>query len=450
MLSLFVLFLFNQNKMNRKPTISNVNALQIFQLIRYGALLLIGILLSKSELGRTNIGHYETFLLIAGAFTFFWVNGFLKVMMPMSAEKDDARKKTLVFNTFILLLIFSVLAAILVYFLNKPFSTLLLNGNEVPLPLLLSGYILFNSPAMLIEYIYLINNKSKNILIYGTVAFLIQVLIVGVPPILGYGLEVIIKGLLAVTVFKFIWLIVILIRYSKAELDINLLKQYISLGAPLVLSTLLSSAATYIDGFIITSNFSPDEFAVFQYGARELPISLLLANSLSMAMLPRFAKKEIESPLAELRSEVYRLHWYLFPISIILILSSHWFFPVVFNSQFQESASIFNIYLLLVTSRVLIPQTIIIAKKMNSVIVKASLIELIINVSSSIILVNIIGIEGVAWGTFIAFLAEKVYLVINCKRKLNIRVEKYLPMKIYIISSLLLIFAFILIEYIVY
>lgn len=436
--------------MIRKPNISNVNALQVFQLMRYGTLLLIGIMLSKSGLGRTNIGHYETFLLIAGAFTFFWVNGFLKVMMPMSAEKDDKWKKELIFNTFILLMLFSVVASVLVYFLSTPFSTLLLNGNEVPLPLLLSAYILFNSPAMLIEYIYLMNNKPGRILTYGIIVFAFQLLAVGVPPILGYGLDVVIKGLIAATVLKFVWLLLMLTRFSSARFNKPLLKQYISLGAPLVLSTLLSSAATYIDGFIITSNFSPDEFAVFQYGARELPIALLLANSLSMAMLPRFAKTEIASPLAELRSEVYRLHWYLYPISIVLILSSHWFFPVVFNTQFQESASIFNIYLLLVISRVLIPQTMLIAKKMNGVIVKASMFELLVNVTTSIILVKIIGLQGVAWGTFIAFLFEKVYLVINCRKKLNIKVKEYLPLKIYIISSLLLIFTFIMVEFIIY
>ncbi len=436
--------------MIRKPNISNVNALQVFQLMRYSTLLLIGIMLSKSGLGRTNIGHYETFLLIAGAFTFFWVNGFLKVMMPMSAEKDDKWKKELIFNTFVLLMLFSVVASVLVYFLSTPFSTLLLNGNEVPLPLLLSAYILFNSPAMLIEYIYLMNNKPGRILTYGIIVFAFQLLAVGVPPILGYGLDIVIKGLIAATLLKFIWLLLMLTRFSTARFNKPLLKQYISLGAPLVLSTLLSSAATYIDGFIITSNFSPDEFAVFQYGARELPIALLLANSLSMAMLPRFAKADIASPLAELRSEVYRLHWYLYPISIVLILSSHWFFPVVFNTQFQESASIFNIYLLLVISRVLIPQTMLIAKKMNAVIVKASMFELIVNVTTSIILVKIIGLQGVAWGTFIAFLFEKVYLVVNCRKKLNIKVKEYLPLKIYIISSLLLIFAFILVEFIIY
>lgn len=434
----------------KKFSISNVKALQFFQLIRYGALFLIGILLSKSELGKTNIGHYETFLLIAGAFTFFWVNGFLKVMMPLSEEKEVKDKPLLVFNSFILLLGFSALSALLVYFLNHPFATLLLNGQQVPLPIILALYILFNSPALMIEYIYLINNKGKQILAYGLSTFTLQIIAVGLPPLLGFGLNTILFGLLGIAAIKFVWLVVVLTHYSKAKLEAALLKEFLKYGSPLVLSTLLSSSARYIDGFIITSQFTPDDFAVFQYGARELPLALLLSNSLSMAMLPKFAKKEIASPLAEFRSEVYRLNWLLFPFSIILLLTSHWFYPLVFNAQFQQSATIFNIYLLLVISRLLFPQTLIMAKKMNRIIVMASFFEITINVVLSLVFAQMMGIIGVAYATFIAYLFEKVYLAIACKRKLGIAFHQYVPLKIYFIASSLLVFVFILVEFIIY
>jgi O-antigen/teichoic acid export membrane protein len=434
----------------KKFSISNVNALQLFQLVRYGALILIGILLSKSELGKANIGHYETFLLIAGAFTFFWVTGFLKVMMPLSAEVGEEKKGVLVFNSFLVLLTFSLLSAILAIFLNHPFSEYLLNGNEVPMPLVLGGYILFNSPALLIEYIYLINNRSKSIIVYGIVIFGLQVLAVGIPPFLGYGLNTILLTLLFTTIVKFCWLLVVMKRYSKIGIDLPILKEFIVLGAPLVLSTLLSSSASYIDGFIVTSNFSPDDFAIFQYGARELPLALLLSNSLSMAMLPRFAQKNIESPLAEFRSEVYRLHWFLFPISILLLLTSHWFFPLVFSPQFEASAIIFNISLLLVISRVLFPQTLLIAKRMNKVLVWASVIEISFNVGFSLWLSSIVGIKGVAYGTLIAFTCEKIFLMIACKKVLNISPVKYLPLKIYLVFTTLLMLTFVVIEFIVF
>lgn len=432
----------------KKIKIDNVKSLQLFQLIKYGSLVLIGILFSKSAFGKENIGHYETFLLIAGVFTFFWVNGFLKVMLPVSSEKTEIEKKVLVYNTFLLLTGLSLISAVLMLILNQPFSNLLLNGNQVPAPTLLALYILFNSPALMIEYIYLINHRSKSILLYALITFTLQIAAVGLPPFFGHGLTTVLYCLLFIAILRFAWLIVVLLKYSKREFRASLVIDYLKLGTPLVVSTLLSSSARYIDGFIITSQFSPEDLAVFQYGARELPIALLLANSLSMASLSRFAKKDIASPLAEFRSEVYRLNWLLFPVSILLMLSSHWFYPVVFNAEFEGSATIFNIYLLLVISRLLFPQTLLTAKKMNNVIVRASFFEIVINIGLSLLLAQIFGIKGVAYATFVAYLFEKIYLMIACRRTLKIRINQYQPLNIYLIMSALLIVSFVVVEFI--
>ena len=419
-------------------------------MVRYVSLMLICILLSKSGLGTSNIGQYETFLLIAGAFTFFWVNGFLKVMMPMHAEKTETEKQVLIFNIFILLSAFALIAALLSVSLNSQVSALLLNGNKVPMPLLLGLYIFFNSPALMTEYIYMVNKQSQKIITYASIIFGLQVAAVGLPPLLGMGLNWVIGGLMFSTLVKYTWLLAVLRKYAKPTFSKLLINEFLKYGSPLVVSFLLSSSARYIDGFIVTAKFTPNDLAIFQYGARELPLSLLLCNSLSMAMLPNFSKKDLASPLAEFRSEVYRLHWLLFPVSILLILFSHTLFPIVFNPDFKESASIFNIYLLLVITRLLFPQTLLIAKKLNKTIVSASLIEIIVNVTFSLILVNYFGIKGVAYATVIAYLVEKIYLAIACKRKLNIGINSYLPVKTYTISSTLLVAVFILVEFIIY
>jgi O-antigen/teichoic acid export membrane protein len=412
--------------------------------------MLIGILLSKSGLSTSNIGQYETFLLIAGAFTFFWVNGFLKAMMPMHAEKTENEKRVLIFNIFILLSAFALIAALLSVSLNSQVSSLLLNGNKVPMPLLLGIYILFNSPALMTEYIYMVNKQSQKIITYASIIFALQVAAVGLPPLFGMGLNWVIGGLMFSTFVKYVWLITVLRKNAKAVFSKVLINEFLKYGSPLVVSFLLSSSARYIDGFIVTAKFTPNDLAIFQYGARELPLSLLLCNSLSMAMLPNFSKKDLASPLAEFRSEVYRLHWLLFPVSIVLILFSHMLFPIVFNPDFAESAGIFNIYLLLVITRLLFPQTLLIAKKLNKTIVKASFIEIIVNVALSLILVNYFGIKGVAYATVIAYTVEKVYLAIACKRKLNIGINSYLPVKTFAISSSLLVAVFILVEFIIY
>jgi O-antigen/teichoic acid export membrane protein len=221
------------------------------------------------------------------------------------------------------------------------------------------------------------------------------------------------------------------------------------LGGPLVLATFLSGSAQFVDGFIVTSYFDEETFAVFRYGARELPLAMLLANALSNAMLPDFAKKDqLKQNLQKLKESVTRLTHWLFPLTAVLLIFSHPVFPVIFNPKFAESATIFNIYLLIIISRLLLPQTILNGLQISKPIMIAALLELIINVSLSLILVRFFGIAGIAFATFIAYLFEKIYLMAVVKQKLNVGLTEYIPVKMYSVYSLTILVIFIFAEYV--
>jgi O-antigen/teichoic acid export membrane protein len=121
-------------------------------------------------------------------------------------------------------------------------------------------------------------------------------------------------------------------------------------------------------------------------------------------------------------------------------------FPIIFNAQFAESATIFNIYLLLIISRLLLPQTILNGLRITKPIMNAAFFELVINVALSLILVQFFGIAGIAIATFVAYLFEKIYLALIVKTKLNIAVSDYIPVNIYTVYSAGVIVIFIFVE----
>jgi O-antigen/teichoic acid export membrane protein len=213
----------------------------------------------------------------------------------------------------------------------------------------------------------------------------------------------------------------------------------------------MSGSAQYIDGFIITSYFDDATFAVFRYGAREFPLAVLLANAFSSSMLPGFANKSaLQENLTLIRQKSSKLALWLFPLSGILMLASHEAFPLVFNVSFSGSATIFNIYLLLIVSRLLFPQTILVGLQKNKAILWASLIEITTNVALSLWFVQFWGLPGVAYGTVCAYLIEKMILMIFVRRTCEIRVSEYLDVKRHIVYSLLLSAVFIVIEFLIY
>lgn len=431
-------------KLSRK--ITNISGLQLFQLIRYIVVILIGVLFAKSKISTDTIGYYETFLLLSGLFSIFWTQGIIKAMLPVTNNKEIEKRGVLFVNTFILLLLISILAGVLIYFSRGIIKNLLLQGIDIPYLKYLILYILFTGPSALVEYIYLTNNQGHKIVTYGIVVFTIQLLLVATPPFLNLPIKYSIIGLTIVALIRFIWAIKLLAVKSYWKFDSKIWKHILIFSFPLIIASLLMTSARYIDGFIITSRFSQTEYAIFRYGAKELPLIMLLANSLSLSMISKFASNNIHNHLQTIKKEASKLGLFLFPLSAVLILLSHWLFPVVFNHSFQGSATIFNIYLLLIICRLMFPQTILLGKQMNQQLMIASFFELLINVSLSIWFAKLFGIVGVAYATIIANVFEKIYLSIVVKSKLKISISSYFPWKQNLSMSLLLLIVFYIVE----
>ncbi|MGM0621373.1 MAG: lipid II flippase MurJ, partial [Bacteroidota bacterium] len=244
-------------------------------------------------------------------------------------------------------------------------------------------------------------------------------------------------GLVGSAILRYFWLWGLFVYYNEIRVSFSFMKRHLNLGGPLVAATFLSGSAHFIDGFIVTSHFDESTFAVFRYGARELPLAMLLANALNSAMLPEFANKEnLRQNLEKLKHNITRLMHILFPVTAVLLLLSHPVFPVLFNPQFTESATIFNIYLLLIISRLMMPQTILNGLKLTRPIMTASFFELLLNVSLSLFFVRFWGIAGIAFATVGAYLFEKIFLVIVVKRKLKIGLTDYHPLKYFVLYSL--------------
>ena len=156
--------------------------------------------------------------------------------------------------------------------------------------------------------------------------------------------------------------------------------------------------------------------------------------------------QNLSESLKKIKEKSLVLLYILYPITIVLILSSHFLYPLVFNINFSESASVFNAYLLLIISRLVFPQSILIGLKKNNYLLWISVIELTINAALSFILVNYWGMIGVAIGTVIAYSLEKLIMVIILEKKHLISPQSYIPLKQYLFFSICVLLAFIIIE----
>lgn len=418
--------------------IGTIRGLQVFQVLRFASFFLTGILLSKSFLTVGEIGIFENVLFISGAVSFFWISGMLNSLLG-KFHQSSTPDISLLFNTTAIIYSFNSILVIVMLLFQDFFRSLMPTTETDYYPVLLL-YIFFNNPTFINEYVFLLRNKPVQLVFYGVSTFLIQLTVVIVPLYITGELMYSFYGLIAFAIIKNFILFYQLRATEQGILHVSQWPEIFFQAAPLMFSLLIAGSAEYIDGFLISTHFGTDAFAVFRYGAKELPVSLLMANALSMAIIPRLAADGMgENSLGLLRKETSRLMHLLFPLTLFLLLTSHYLYPIVFRPEFSISADVFNVYLLLVVSRMLFPQSLIIASNKTGMIFKTSLIEIFTNVIASYLLMLKYGIMGVAYGTVIAFLTEKLVLLLYCHRVLKISPTRFLVIKTWLIYTILLI-----------
>lgn len=432
--------------------ITNVRALQGFQILRQGAAILVSILLAKSVLSSEEIGTFEMLTFIGTTVSFFWIAGLNQGILPFFPKLKTAEQRPFIFNTFLLFCAISIFVIVLLFFLEKSITQLLVGQEALPYFKWYSIYLLFFMPSFLVDYIYLVNNRAKEILGFGIIVFSLQVLVVIVPLFLGKGLLGSIQGLVGLGIFRFLWLLKVVFDFGKIEWKNELMSNYLKLSVPLILYALLSGFPTVFDSWVVGWFYEDKStFAIFRYGARELPLAIALANALSMAMIPEIAKNNNQTDwknnacanaFTTLKNKTLNLFHWLFPLSIILMLTSSWWFPKVFNPDFLESASVFNVFLLVITSRLIFPQTILIALGKTKMVLYISILETILNVILSVIFVQNFGLVGIAFGTVLAYLFEKIAIAIYLFSQHKISFSKYTPVGWFLFYSTLLTTAY--------
>jgi len=429
--------------------ITNITALQFIQLLRFSVLFLISIVFARYY-SKSQIGEYETLLFVAGAVSFFWLRGILQTFLSVLDSQSGVKKSNIYFNVFILLLLFSALTVIFLFIFKGSIEKHLTSSQPIPYFKWLLLYLFFSTPSYLIEYLYLALNKPKPIFIYGLVSYGLQFLALSIPTLLGYSIEIALIGLVVISLGRFIFLISILYKNADFTFSFPFIKKHLKLAYSLIGSSLLSGSGQYIDGIIITKLFDTADFAVFRYGAREFPLIIIMANALSHAMIPEFTKLSYPQALNKLKSSSLNLMHVLFPISLVLLVSSNLLFPLVFTQNFSLSAKIFNIYSLLIVLRLIYPETVLIGRKYTSVFLSVSLMEIIVNVSLSIFFSRIWGLLGIAYATLVANFLERIVLLIVVKLKYKTSMKEYIPLNWFAFYSLSFVFVYIVVDFIIF
>lgn len=421
---------------------TDVRALQMANGIRFGTGLATGIILARSGLALEMIALYEMLFFLGNLFSFLWINGGKNALLSAWPDYQSYGEKT-VFRHLILLFGGAGLLAGGLLLLSKPIILHYTAFTEMPYLSLMALWVLFSIPASLTDYYFLLTRRFKAILGYSLFTNLGTLACVGIPLLVKPDLEAVFIGLTVLALAQFVFLLAVTgWRPGALNLDRPLIRRFALLSLPFVGHAALGGLANYIDGFIVLHHFTAEEiFAIYRYGAREIPFSTILVGGVVTAIVP-LLRKDIPGQLDRLKAQQIKLYYWIYPIAGVLMLASPWLFATVYGPVFRESATIFNVYLLVLSSRIILPQTILYGYQKGSVLMMITGLELILNVVLSLILVEYWGLTGIAWATVVAFLFGKGLMVLYNWKRLTLSPLKYLPMRHFFLFNIGLALAY--------
>lgn len=383
------------------------------------------------------IDAYESLLLLGGSVTFFWVGGLLDgyLLLQKSAAWGEGgmrltRKVSMVLSMFSALMC-GVIGHQVYGWISPGALTLY------------CLYLFLETSCQMLPYALVATGRVHGMWAYSVIYGLGYVLSLVVPLLLGLDLMGVLWALLFWAGIRFGWW-VMLMKFPHAGGGIapGDLRALWRVSSPLVLATLLSQSAVYVDGYLV-QEFFPEDFVDFRYGAKEFPLVLLLANSMSIVRAGEIAAGRrdgnLETALRGLRASTNRLVWMLFPVSVTLLLSSEPLFALVFRDRFPHAVPVFDLFLLLAIPRLMFPQSVVRGFHKTYMMSVSAGVELALNVGLSLVLMQWWGMVGIAAGTVIAFLVEKLILLAYTQMKLGLGWNQYASIPVWLGWSLALV-----------
>ena len=415
---------------------SETAVLQLMMLLRQLSMIILAVFFSRNYT-LTNVGQVEGLQYILTSFSVFWLNGILQWFLPEYHRIGEDRRADLLWRVATLLFLLSLFVCLVINNFRPSVFHFFLQSDPFEFLDIFLLYALMMLPSYFLEYALFAKGKYRLIIIISVLTLLIQ----NLPVFFKADLSFVFGSWAFLACLRFLHLLYELLPLQAVSFA--KLKSTLLFSLPLILYALISQwAATYNSWLVnFLNNGDVYQFAIFRYGARELPVALALATGLSAAMSAAISRNFDEGILL-LKQKSARLMHLLFPFTLILLIGSNWWFPLVFSRNLSGAVLIFDIFLLLIVSRLLFPQSVALALNANRALMWISVSELLVNMVTSLLLAKAFGLAGIALGTLIAYIFEKVIIAVWLQWRYAVRFGSYTPWKWYFSYSCLSILVF--------
>jgi len=409
----------------------NSRALQISGFIRFGLILLQGIILVKAGFDPVFIAIVESFFFLYNLSRYYFLSGGKYAGFSTLKNKSDAFS-TIFWGFNVIGLIAVVISLMIMNWSGGEFSNIL----DLPYVSMAFPTLVFLSlPVDSYDLFYISQNKPNRLITYTIVSSIIQLAIVVGLLVGGFHMGQVVLGLTIFFMLRYLHLILISKPFSGVAISGSW--KFVIYASPLILHSLLAGLTDYVDGWLIKAYFDDAAFAIYRFGARELPLNAILIGSVVSGLI--LHKNAIGDSL---KIEMRKILKLLTPILALAILISPWLFQAAYSEDYKLSALYFNLYALLMISHAVFAQVYIYRADDRWLLTVISLAEVICNIGLSIVLMQSLGILGIPIATLIVDFVFRCIIMLIVRVKYDISPSTYYPIKSHLGSSMILMTCF--------
>jgi O-antigen/teichoic acid export membrane protein len=295
---------------------------------------------------------------------------------------------------------------------------------------LLAIYPIADLPGRMLPNLLIVEQRAKASAGIGIVKAIGSALAAILPIALGAPLWVVI---LSIGGFGFVFgaVLVYYIRTLYAgvpsiESPISM-KTLLRFGLPLGLTDIVSMLNNQLDRYLIVFFFPVTAVAEYQAGAWQIPIITTIPYTVGAVYAPRFVELfktgRNQEAIDIWRQSAMKSALLVVPITMVFVVASEETMELLFTASYLKAAPVFRWYCILTLGRIATFGSVILAAGAPRLIFQSAVVSLVSNALLCSVLVKVVGFNGPAMGTALAFIPSAAYycLCIAVATKLSFR-----------------------------
>lgn len=418
-----------------------VRASQLAQGLRQLVLIGLALLLPRlSGLVRADIGLWEQFQYIGYVLGFAWLAGLGQAYLAEVKQGSVQAAGQLSRLVMYISLGASLAIGLLLIGLEAPLLHFLSGQRQLPGWLYYLIFLLTHWPYLMYEQVLIAQGRAKRLLLVALLSNSALALAILLPLLLGYAWQVALSCLCLVALLKALLLLVdrrLWWEEHQAE-EAPLVPstrpsatRLLGIALPLMGYAALGTLVVSFDPWLVNYWYAgdADQFAIYRYGTRELPLLVAVTNGINQAVLPALVANR-EQGLTQLKASTLRLMHLIFPLLLLLLLTSPWWWAPLFTDRFTAALPLFQVFVLVGVSRVISPIVVLTAMGHRKALLGIGLLELVLNIALSYWLLSYFGLIGIVWATVIVYTLDKLLAAYYLYRREGISLGQYCDWRI--------------------